>query len=158
MTDFVKLDGWLINVSQSANQFDSLHFDEFFESSLIEGRALVNCAEKILNYTLTAIRNFAKGHGVRFAVVYLPIGNTENVEFWNPDILARLNSVGEPPALYLLRSDHVFDEQSEEYRMPISLLFNSADVDLVMFRSFRNQEAIRNSWEFTSGIYMIAKI
>lgn len=158
MMDFNKLELWLKEALRRAERFDSIHFDEFCNCDSLDGGVLVSFASQVLSHCVDSLRNSASGHGVRFVVVYISSGITEEIEFWNANVLQRMSSADEPPTLYLLRSEHVFDEQSEEYRVPVELDIVDLTADCVIFRSFRSQESIRNSWEFNSGMYLIARV
>lgn len=64
----------------------------------------------------------------------------------------------EPPSLYLLaKKELLFDNLSiEEYRCPIQLpsdfLLDKENKILSLFRCFRDQQSIENSWEFSTGV------
>ncbi len=158
MTDFTKLEIWLNAALQRTERFDSIHFDEFWECNSFGGDVLVSFASQVVSHCLNFLQKFASGYEVRFVVVYLSAGITEEVEFWSENIIQRISGADEPPTLYLLRSEHVFDEESEEYRVPVELNIVDLKADCVIFRSFRDRESIEKSWEFNSGLYFIAKI
>jgi len=160
MKGVIDLNDWLGQISVSKMEIESIHFDSIsgFECEKLSGVELVHCAYQLLQAVVIFVRSLADIHGIKHTMVFLPVGMSDELERWHVDIWNRLGCVDEPPSLYLLRDSQIFDENSEEYRCPIAVPIENEVLLRAVFRSFRNQEAIENSWEFSSGIYLIASI
>ncbi|WP_027997166.1 hypothetical protein [Sinorhizobium arboris] len=90
-------------------------------------------------------------------VLYLPLGMTKDIAFWDQLLWDRVAEKPEPPSLYVVRSSWTFDETSEEYRRPLAPPFHVNFAVETIFRSFRDGEAVEKDWEFCSGIYAIVR-
>ena len=154
------LNDWLARVMASQKNVETIHLDGLDENNgkQISGLELVRYAHAMLVSTLLFLRTLTYGHRVKHAMVFLPVGVSDEFLIWSPEIWKTLDCVEEPPSLYLLRDTQIFDDESEEYRRPISIPVETQTPLRAVFRSFRDQEAMANSWEFSSGVYLIASI
>ena len=160
MKKFIHLDDWLNQSLSSAENVATVHLDRIsdFEIEGIVGLDLVRATYDLLNSAAAFMQRLAVIHNVRYVLLFLPLDTSSELMSWSPDFWNKLDCTAEPPSIYLIKDVQIFDEESEEYRCPIALPFEDRFRDRVVFRSFRNQEAIENSWEFTSGIYLIASL
>jgi hypothetical protein len=66
------------------------------------------------------------------------------------DLFTKLSA--EPPTIYLLKSDQFFDIANEDYRRTL-VLFEDSEL-ICLFRSWRDDQAARQNWEFNNAIYV----
>ncbi|WP_146171866.1 hypothetical protein [Pseudoduganella armeniaca] len=151
---------WLCQVVPGQRDVESVHLNriEGDKSSQLTGLGLIKYVYEILMSVVLQLQTLHGKHGVRQAVVFIPVAATDELVFWNPKIWGDVNCKDEPPSLYIIRENQIFDEDCEEYRRPLSVPINGGNGVKAIYRSFRDQEAIDNSWEFTSGVYLIASL
>ncbi len=154
------LNDWLARAIASQENVQTIHFDSLCNSigHQSEGLELVRYAHTLLASTLQYLRSLPHEHGVKHVIVFLPVGVSDEFLIWSPENWKTLDCVEEPPSLYLMRDTQIFDDESEEYRRPLSMPIETQMPVRAIFRSFRDQEAMTHSWEFSSGIYLIVSI
>lgn len=160
MKRFESVNEWLRQVATGQRSFESVHLDELEggKYSQLAGLELVRYVRQILLSAVLQLRTSIAGHGIRRVVVYLPVDVTDELMPFTHEIWRDLACADEPPSLYVLRGEQVFDDDCEEYRRPVLLPIEDSHNLKAIFRSFRDQEDMDNSWEFTSGIYIIASL
>lgn len=160
MKNFETVDDWLVQVAAGQRGVESVHLNQLEggKCSQLVGMELVRYVREILLSVVLQLRTSLAGSEVRQAVVFLPVDVTDEQVRWTPDLWNDLACAGEPPILYVLRDEHVFNDDCEEYRLSVPMPIVDCHGLKAVFRSFRDQEAIDNSWEFTSGIYVIASL
>lgn len=151
---------WLRHVVAAQRGVESVHLNELEggKCSQLAGIKLVQYVREILLSVVLQLRTSIAGHGVRQVVVFLPVDVTDELMSWTPDAWDNLACTDEPPSLYVIRDEQIFNDDCEEYRLPVPMPIDDCHGLKAIFRSFRDQEAIDNSWEFTSGVYIIASL
>jgi hypothetical protein len=86
------------------------------------------------------------------------LGSSENLVFYNENIINDVGNDDENPSLYILKNEVIFSDSCEEYRRPISINVEGNIEFTCIFRSFREYEYLVESWEFDSVVYLIGKI
>lgn len=160
MKNFETVYEWLLQIVHGQRGVESVHLNRLDggKCSQLAGLELVQYVREILLAVALRLQTSLAGHGVRQVVVFLPIDVTDELMLWTPEVWNRLTCADEPPSLYVIRDQQVFDDACEEYRRPVPMPVGEGQGVKAIFRSFRDQEAIDNSWEFTSGIYLIASL
>lgn len=160
MTKFATVHDWVCYAATGQHAVESIHLNRIDDGRCKElaGLDLVCYIQEILVAIVLQLRKNTFGHEVRHAVAFLPVGVTDDIRRWTPQIWESLDCTDEPPSLYLIRDQQIFNDDCEEYRRPILLPTGEYGALQAVFRSFRDQEAIENSWEFTAGIYVIASL
>jgi hypothetical protein len=158
MKKLIHLNDWLSQAISSDKNVVTIHLNSISDCEIegVVGLDLVRATYEILNSAVAFMQSLSSVHKVRHVILFLPLNTSSDLMNWSPDFWNKLDCIDEPSSIYLLRDVLIFDEESEEYRCPIILPFEDRFQYRAIFRSFRNQEAIENSWEFTSGIYLIA--
>ena len=160
MKNFETLYDWLRHVAAGQRGVESVHLNrlEGGKCSQLAGIELIQYVREILLSMVLQLQTSIAGHGVRQVVVFLPVGVTDELMHWTPNVWYGLGCSDEPPSLYVIRDEHVFNDDCEEYRLPVPMPIEDCHGLKAVFRSFRDQEAIDNSWEFTSGIYVVTSL
>lgn len=160
MNNFETVYDWLCHVTTGQRGVESIHLNrlEGDKCSQLAGIELIRYVRELLLSVVLQLRTSIAGHGVRQVVVFLPVDVTDELVHWTPDVWNGLDCAGEPPSLYVIRADQVFNDDCEEYRLPLAMPIEDCLGLKAIFRSFRDQESIENSWEFTNGIYIIAAL
>ncbi len=152
---------WVDQVLRNAgSEGDSIHFSSLKECDAHQiGSELVCKALEIINGVRSHIQGAESNSNELIALVFLPLGASDDILLWEDELWESLGTTNEPPSLYLMQDSQIFDENMEEYRRPISVppIHGHGTVRAV-FRSFRDAEAMKNLWEFTSGIYLVARV
>lgn len=157
MNNMQNIKKWINKFIEGSSEFDSIHIDEIdidFDRRL-NGQSLLFYLNNFMQSIVSGLKEIPDSCGLKYAVIYVPLESGGELLIWRPECLLQLGSVFESPCLYLIRSNEIFDDSSEEYRRPLSILSLRGGGFRTIFRSFRNQEAIDNDWEFTNGIYII---
>lgn len=160
MKNMQNIKTWINKFIEGPNEFVSIHIDEIdvnFDGRL-NGQGLLFYLNSFMQSIVLELKEIPDPCGLKYAVIYVPLESGGELLIWRPECLLQLGSVFESPCLYLIRNNEIFDDSSEEYRRPLSILSLRGGGFRTIFRSFRNQEAIDNDWEFTSGIYIIYDI
>ena len=160
MIKAMNLNDWLGVAVASQKKVQTVHFDrlDICRSVQLAGIELVRQAQTVIASVQLFLRGITDEHGVKFVIVFLPLGISDEVSFWRPELWEKVDYDNEPPALYLLRDTEIFDDESEEYRCPVEVPVEGLISTRAVFRSFRNEEAMKNGWEFTSGIYLVTAV
>ncbi len=160
MKNFKIFNDWLSHAVAGQNKVESTHFDciDGWKREQFSGLELVQYTQAMLVTALMFLRSLRYEHGVKHVVMFLPVAASDEALTWNPEIWNRVDCLEEPPSFYLLRDTQIFDDESEEYRRPIAMPIENRESIRAVFRSFRNVEAIKNEWEFTSGVYLIGDV
>ncbi|MGB9991947.1 hypothetical protein [Pseudoduganella rhizocola] len=160
MKNFETVYDWLLQVVNGQRGVESVHLNRLDGDKCrqLAGLELVQYVREILLAVVLHLQTALAGHGVRQVVVFLPVDVTDELMFWTPEVWNGLNCADEPPSLYVICDQQVFDDDCEEYRRPVPMPVGGGHDVKAIFRSFRDQDAIDNSWEFTSGVYLIARL
>lgn len=160
MKNFETIYEWLRQVAIGQRGVESVHLNrlERGKCNQLAGIELIQYVREILLSVVLQLRTSSAGHGIRCVVVFLPVDVTDELMPWTPEVWDSLTCADEPPSLYVIRDEQVFNDDCEEYRRPVPMPLEDSHGLKAMFRSFRDQDAIDNSWEFTSGIYVIASL
>lgn len=155
---------WVIQViKDSKNDFMDVHFDVFRGYENPKGLSLLEYAYNILIEARASTELMASKQKYFKPFIYLPLGDSHTLSCWHNSNWKKLGEKNheityEPPSLYLLaKKELLFDNFSiEEYRCPIQLpsdfLLDKENKILSLFRCFRDQQSIENSWEFSTGV------
>jgi len=89
------------------------------------------------------------------ALLVVPLICSQSIMLWNENLSIVDQMCDEDPSIYLLDRNNIkLLESIEEYKVPINLS-GLEDISFnVYYRCFRNDEAIKNSWEFNRSIYI----
>jgi hypothetical protein len=130
------------------------HFDQIEDYLIANKNGL-----PLLEYALTVLREArvvaGKSSSASRALVYLPLMDSDTIILWNGNLFSELGRSDEPPSLYMLSSDPFKNVADfEEYRKPIQVPEGFDQDIIIIYRCFRSSEAIRESWEYSAGLYL----
>jgi len=155
----LSLSSWLSDsILDGGSVVRCIHLDRLenkYSSNLV-GIDLARFSYQLLLNVLSDLQKYFVNPVAQNAIVFLPLGVSDAIMEWEPEIWEKVSGKDEPPSLYIIKREQIFDDDMEEYHRPVRLPFDCASNVRAIFRSFRDDNAIRNSWEFTSGIYLIA--
>lgn len=152
-----KFISWLNAVADDVAHADvsiGFHLDEIIGDEVlkdIKGESLLFYGQSLVKISDVFMRE--RGVVVSHCVFCIPIEESLELGHWSGDV-SMLGDSSEPPALYFMKTECVFPEDEEEYRMP--LICDDAQVNMI-YRSSRSREYIANNWEFSNAIFLIVK-
>ena len=139
--------------------FKSIHFDRFEDYKIegLKGLVLVDYSCSILLETAKVIDNILSTNCK--PLIYLPLGYSHKIRKWDDKNWHALGRDFEPPSLYLLKNKEDFGSSKyvEEYKRPVKLVSEKAIPINALFTSSRDEYAMKNCWDFNSGIYLYRK-
>lgn len=157
---------WVVqSIKESKKDFMDIHFDIFKDYENQKGVSLLKYACHILIEARSAATELKSKERFFKPFIHLPFGCHFTFIQWDNSNWIRLGkkngqAIYEPPSLYILAKRELLfaNLNMEEYRCPIKfpedLLFNEKNKILVLFRCFRDQQSLENSWEFSTGIHL----
>jgi len=134
--------------------FKTVHFDRLqdYKDENLKGISLLNYACSLLTKAVELVNNRADKNFK--PLVYLPLGFSKKIKKWEEKNWNNLGKSREPPSLYILAMQNIFDLYVEEYKCPVMIPFHSNFPIAAIFRCFRSPEDL---WDFSSGIYLYRK-
>ncbi len=137
--------------------FKSIHFDHFekYKADKLQGIHLLDYAFFVLTEACRVTGNVLDK--TFRPLIYLPLGSSQEIRKWDEKNWESLGNDYEPPSLYILTIKDVFDLYVEEYKCPVAIPFQSKIPVVGIFRCSRSPEEMKNSWEFSSGVYLYRK-
>jgi hypothetical protein len=139
--------------------FETMHFDLPYTVGEKKERALTK-----LKYACSILQETKKVllQGPNFSdqfkpLVYIPLGISENIKFWDDSLWNIVGDDFEPPSLYINRNREIMGLYVEEYKCPVDLPFECEYPIQPIYRCFRYYKYLDFDWEFSIGIYMYIK-
>ena len=148
---------WIVSGEEmlADNLFISKHLEGYFPVDSKISRA-IEMYEKTVDFIRS--RNLAVQTILVFPLHTLGNHVSMIVPENTQDLIGMLDEL-EPPSIYLLREKFPYLENVfEEYRLNLPKnILNSNLADLkVLYREFRDEESVKNSWEFSRCLYISA--
>ena len=137
----------LKNLASERGQNISRHFDELGVCE--EAYSIEFWRNGALSSLVRHLRDM--GESQTILVVY-PLGYSENITCSGNHVIDLCRREQEPPTLYLIEGNSFYDEANEEYRLNVSLFEDP--ILKCQFRSWRDDHAARNNWEFNNSVYV----
>ena len=159
MAEKITLFNWLErSILQHGDIFGSIHFNELDElGNYSRGNDLVRHSCEVLQSIVFFLRSQSEAKNIYYALVFLPLPASQKLLLWEEGWWQKVGEDVEPPSLYLIKNEQIFDEPAEEYRFPIDTPVINRFAIRALFRSFRDAEAMRHSWDYSNGIYLITQ-
>ena len=144
--------GWFNEAVKSSNREACItaHVDQFFGKQKIDIKELVS----LFAHAITLLEGEGLIDSLK-AILVIPLGDSERIEFFDESTLAQIPFHNEPPSIYFVdrETDKAF-ERSEEYKKTICVPFSVPASTVSYYRCFRSGDAFDNLWEFTKCLYL----
>lgn len=154
-----KVIDWVEDAVQRSMQdgFVSIGVDELDTDCVLTARGieLARGSITVLRAAVDAIASFPSKSSIRHVVMFLPIGFSESLRFWDTKLWHLVNADDQMPTLYLMENEQIFPDLEEEYRCPVDIPSELGAGLIGVYRSFRSELGMNNRWEFLSGLYLI---
>lgn len=161
MRQRLKFPNWIDDLSGDARAIRSIHLDQLceYDPDGLKGKALAEYMVDLIDDFSEYVKyNKIFKKNETHIVIFIPLICTDELLLWNDRIYNEIGNDEEPASVYIYYGEDIFGNDLEEYRKPIDGSFKGRDGLLIIFRSFRDRNAIDNQWEFTNGIYLVKKI
>ncbi|HEV3086544.1 MAG TPA: hypothetical protein VGX96_04890 [Candidatus Elarobacter sp.] len=157
----VSLDDWLKEsaFSDPARSTDDIQFDYLIApwERVRDGVELAVLSRELLSEVTSAIPRYANLHGVRQAIVALPLKPTDHIRLWKPHYWLKAGMKREPPSLILMKNDLFYEHYDEEYYRRLELPTKGCSGVLCVYRSQRNFLGVTASSDFGNAIYLVVE-
>ncbi|MGD0960318.1 MAG: hypothetical protein ABSB19_10975 [Methylomonas sp.] len=132
----------------------SFHVDDvdFIDLNTLKGDDLLKASYEFLRIAKEQLSLCDSKFSSFYPIVVIPLGYSENIEFWNDAFFDSIGCVEEPASIYLCESDSVFNLDDQEYRCRIYPVYEDL---MVLYRCHRSFDSYQKDWEFSKDIYLL---
>jgi hypothetical protein len=142
----VTVDDWLRTAAFAETDdrtLDDIHFNHLIGpwAKAHNGAELATFAGDVLRDVVAAVPNHPNLHGVRDAIVALPIRLSQKIRLWKPRYWAKAGMGHEPPSLILTKTDQFQRRFDEEYCRELEPPTGGSRDVRVVYKSYRERSA-----------------